>query len=133
MDKYICIDFDGTVVDHQFPKVGHSAYEVVPWLQKIVKAGGKLILFTMRSDQGEGQEYLQDAIKWFKENSIPLYGIQINPTQERWTSSPKAYGHMYIDDAAIGCPLIQPFGYERPCVDWSQVGPIVLKRLQEIK
>ena len=59
---------------------------------------------------------------WFKENNIPLWGIQKNPTQHTWTSSPKPYGHVIIDDTALGCPLIfNPGLSKRPFVDWEQV------------
>ena len=58
----------------------------------------------MRSDNNEGS-YLSDAVNWFKQENIPLYGINTNPTQKYWTSSPKAYGHYMIDDSAIGVPL----------------------------
>ncbi len=48
---------------------------------------------------------LQDAINWFKENGIPLWGINENPKQKEWTSSPKIFANIYIDDAALGTPL----------------------------
>jgi hypothetical protein len=133
----ICIDFDGTCVTHEFPKIG-TDIGAVPVLQKLIKSGHILILFTMRSDivnpTGEDNElhlesgnYLTDAINWFKENNIPLYGIQTNPTQHTWTTSPKAYAQLYIDDAALGCPLI--FGeHERPYVDWQMVYKILVAR-----
>lgn len=66
-------------------------------------------------------EQLQDAVKWFEERNIPLFGIQRNPTQDSWTSSPKAYAKIYIDDAALGCPLVEGLKGERPFVDWKTV------------
>jgi hypothetical protein len=45
----IGIDFDGTVVTHDFPKIGKDI-GAVPVLRKLVDNGHKLILFTMRSD-----------------------------------------------------------------------------------
>ncbi|MBL4903373.1 MAG: hypothetical protein JKY62_12090, partial [Desulfocapsa sp.] len=54
---YICIDFDGTVVDHRYPYVGDPVPLAVDWLQRFVELGAKLILFTMRSDDAEGKEY----------------------------------------------------------------------------
>jgi hypothetical protein len=38
------------------------------------------------SDQS--QKYLTDAVSWFKENGIELYGINENPLQPSWTKSP---------------------------------------------
>jgi len=133
----IVIDFDGTCVTHEFPKIGKDigAEEV---LKDLIKKGHRLILFTVRSDVvnpectsedliGEPGFYLTDAINWFIERDIPLYGIQSNPEQSKWTHSPKAYGQIYIDDAALGCPLIWDL-YERPYVDWKGVRRLLEKR-----
>lgn len=138
-DVIFGIDFDGTCVTHEFPKVGKDAPYAVDVLKKIVAEGGKLILWTMRSDHKtepvftdmpqpkthnpiikcKADDYLQHAIQWFAKNDIPLWGQQCNPEQSTWTSSPKAYCHKYIDDAAVGCPLIfNPDFSERPYVDW---------------
>lgn len=95
----------------------------------------------MRSDivnpKGEGNElhlesgnYLTDAVNWFKENEIPLYGIQTNPTQHTWTTSPKAYAHLYIDDAALGIPLeyiVQSQRIDRPFVNWKKVKEMLIE------
>jgi hypothetical protein len=97
---------------------------------KFQNAGARLILFTMRSDGGRHGDVLTDAVNYLQRNGIQLYGINKNPTQVHWTNSPKAYGQLYIDDAAFGCPLIQPEGFQRPCVDWEIVGPGVLKMLE---
>ena len=80
-----------------------------------MERGHSLILFTMR-----GGDRLIEAILWFKEHDIPLWGINTNPDQHNWTSSPKAYAQLYIDDAALGCPLLYDRD-ERPCVDWIRV------------
>jgi hypothetical protein len=127
----ILIDFDGTVVTHEFPKVGKDI-GAVPVLKELVANGHKLILFTMRSDIvnptstsheiiAESGKYLTAAVEWFRRNDIPLYGIQVNPTQHSWTSSPKAYGQIMIDDSALGCPLVYPQDGSRPFVDWAVV------------
>lgn len=129
----IVIDFDGTCVTHEFPKVGKDigAQRI---LKKLVEKGHNLILFTMRSNRPESGDtkdetildvtgnFLDDAIQWFKDNEIPLWGIQTNPEQHYWTTSPKAYGHVYIDDATLGCPLIyDPSFADRPYVNWNAV------------
>jgi hypothetical protein len=128
----ICIDFDGTCVTHEFPKVGKDI-GAAPVLKQLIKSGHKLILFTMRSDiekptsddyniKAVGGKYLTDALDWFKKNDIELYGVNENPKQKTWTHSPKAYGQLYIDDAALGCPLTyKPELSERAFVDWIAV------------
>ena len=129
---YICIDFDGTCVTHEFPSIGKDI-GAIPVLKELVKNNHKLILFTMRSNMkdvksldynihSQSGNYLDEAVEWFKNNKIPLYGINVNPNQITWTESPKAYGHLYIDDAALGIPLKYNINIsERPFVDWEEV------------
>ena len=115
----IAIDFDGTCVTHEYPKVGRFiGAEAV--LRELVSCGAKLILWTMRSDKE-----LQDAVDWFSQRNIPLYGVNENPGQNSWTSSPKAYAKIYIDDAALGAPLCQGLVGERPHIDWQEVKRII--------
>lgn len=121
----ICIDFDGTCVTHEFPQVGRDI-GAAPVLKEIVDNGHNLILFTMRSNGQDVGNVLDDAVDWFKEKDIPLYGIQQNPTQEEWTKSPKAYGQLYIDDSALGVPL-KFNGSKRPYVDWDKVEKILIE------
>ena len=111
----IAVDFDGTCVTHEYPKIGRNI-GAAPVLQRLVEHGAKLILWTMRSGQ-----YLDDAVEWFKVNGIPLYGINENPEQKSWTSSPKAYAKCYIDDAAFGAPLLPGLKGERPYINWAVV------------
>lgn len=82
----ICIDFDGTCVTHEFPNIGKDI-GAIPVLKELTDKGHRLILFTMRSDRKKkkkinGEEViveenvLTEAVKWFEDNGIPLYGIQ---------------------------------------------------------
>lgn len=75
----IAVDFDGTCVTHEFPKIGNEGVRLV--------------------------DTLQEAIDWFRKNEIPLYGVNENPTQHNWTSSKKIFAHIYIVDSALGIPL----------------------------
>ena len=117
---YIAIDFDGTCVTHDYPRIGKDI-NAVNVLKKLVANGHKLILNTMRS----GKE-LKEAINWFKKNDIELYEANKNPTQRKWTNSPKVYAHLYIDDAALGCPLKMDLSIsDRPFVDWEAVSRLL--------
>lgn len=111
----IAVDFDGTCVKHEYPNIGEDVPFAVEYLRRLTDHGHRIILNTMRS----GEE-LDAAVQWFKARGIPLYGVNANPTQKQWTTSPKVYAEVYIDDAALGCPLV--FGDTlRPYVDWSAV------------
>lgn len=116
----IAIDFDGTCVTHDYPYIG-SDIGAVPVLKELVDAGYNLVLNTMRSGRLE-----KDAVKWFKENNIPLYGVNCNPDQKSWTSSPKVFADLYIDDAALGIPLKTSQTSTRPFVDWVAVRELLV-------
>ena len=119
----IAVDFDGTCVTHEYPNIGREVKGCVDILKELVREGHKLILYTMRSGK-----CLKEAVDWFKERGIPLWGVNENPTQNAWTSSPKIYANMYIDDAACGCPLIyDKTKASRPFVDWNAVKIILLR------
>lgn len=130
---YIAIDFDGTCVSHEFPFIGKSiGAEHV--LKQLVEKGHKLILNTMRdknhmydkrlqkvvTTDKYNKSLLEEAEDWFKANGIELFDSNINKTQRTWTYSPKVYANLYIDDAALGIPLIEEEG-SRPYVDWIRV------------
>ena len=104
------LDFDGTLVKHAYPDIGEDI-GAFPILKKYAKHC-KYILFTMRSG-----ETLEAAVEYINRMGIALYGINKNPSQKCWTSSPKAYCHLYIDDAALGAPLIRPLD-GRPYINW---------------
>ena len=126
----IAVDVDGTCVTHAFPDLGKEI-GAAPVLKELSDAGHRLVLWTMRSDKIDcdtssdgtlhpnGGLYLTQAVEWFQSNEIALYGVNQNPDQGSWTHSPKAYAHVYIDDAALGAPLVyDPLICERPFVDW---------------
>ena len=115
---YIVLDFDGTVVKHRYPAVGEDI-GAVPVLKRLIANEHKLILSTMRSHESEGVDTLQPALDWFKQRDIPLYGINENPSQKVWTASPKVYGNVYIDDAALGAPLKTDGSDAPPFIDWG--------------
>ena len=119
-NKIVACDFDGTVVTHEYPNMGKDVPGAVSVLKELVEKGARLILYTMRSD-----DKLQDAVNWFKEREIPLWGINENPEQKSWTNSPKIYAHDDIDDAALGVPLFPGLRTERPYVDWNEVSMMI--------
>lgn len=119
------VDFDGTVVFHQFPHVGAAVPDAVETLRYIIDQGGKIVLNTMRSNRPD-RAYLDEAVAWFDLHSIPLYGVNRNPGQAAWTTSPKVYAHYYIDDAALGAPLkYDPANGTRFYLDWRNMRRIL--------
>jgi len=120
----ICVDFDGTIVTHDYPNIGKPVPDALRVLQELRRADHKIILFTMRSGKN-----LKEAEMYLQNNGVQLYGVNRNSTQRSWTQSPKAYGHLYIDDAALGIPLIEDEEFsERPFVNWSEVRKLLKRK-----
>lgn len=112
----IAVDFDGTCVEHNYPAIGMDVEGAVDVLRELNKHGHRIILNTMRSGQR-----LEAAVRWFRDRKIELWAVNRNPEQDQWTTSPKVYADIYIDDSALGCPLIFLEGLRRPVVNWSKV------------
>lgn len=117
---FICVDFDGTIVKHNYPLIGDENPNAIGLMIEYKdKYNVAWILNTMRSGK-----LLNDAVKWLRRKGIDLYGVNSNPSQKEWTKSPKPYGQFYIDDCNIGQPLIYEDG-ERPYVDWLKTDKIL--------
>lgn len=117
----IAIDFDGTVVTHEYPHIGEDV-GAVPVLKELTDNGCRLILYTMRHGQ-----LLDKAMKWFKDNKVPIWQANENPEQKKWTKSPKVQADLYIDDAALGCPIRFIEGINRPVADWVKIREQLVK------
>lgn len=115
----IAVDFDGTCVTHAYPEVGVDV-GAIPVLCRLAGDGHRIILHTMRDG-----DHLSAAVAWFAHNNIPLFGVNHNPTQSKWTASPKVYAHLYIDDAALGCPLLWDEVTQRNYVDWKRIADML--------
>lgn len=115
------LDIDSTVVTHAYPDMGDDI-GAIPWLQKVLEMHSqvRIMLCTMR----DGVD-LERAKTWLEERGVPVWAMNHNPTQTRWTTSPKPHAHYYVDDRAVGVPL-------RPdrCIDWEKFGPILLETLK---
>lgn len=137
----IGVDFDGTIVTHEYPGIGQPVPGALETLDVLQIANHRIILWTVRAGR-----YLDQAVEYLNNHNIKLWGINENPEQKDWSAdglSPKAFCDVYIDDAALGCPLIFPRGPrrqimgDRPYVDWNKVASIlpyvVPVDIQEIK
>lgn len=110
----IAVDFDGTCVTVDFPRVGSDiGAEYV--LKALVQNGSKIILFTMRGNANHDwlhnpldTNILEDAKEWFAAHDIPLWGVNVNPLQEqdKWTDSPKPFADVIIDDYMACAPMV---------------------------
>lgn len=124
MSKIIAVDFDGTCVTHDYPRIGTDIPHAVRVLKRLNENDVKIIVWTMRC----GKYLDEDAKNWFEANGIKVWSYNLNPEQYSWSDSPKCYAHLYIDDAALGCPLIYPENGARPYVDWQAAEKLLEER-----
>lgn len=95
----IAVDFDGTIVEHQYPEIGKEVLFAFITLRELQKRGALLILWTFRT----GRE-LEDAVRYCRENGIEFYAINKNYPEEKWDERTprKLNADIYIDDKNVG-------------------------------
>jgi len=91
----IAVDFDGTVVEHHYPKIGPLKPGAKEALHAFRKAGHKIIIWTCRAGAEE------KAVRAFLvENDIPFDTVN-NPIMGADLGTRKVYADLYIDDKGI--------------------------------
>lgn len=97
----IAIDFDGTIVEHEYPQIGKPIPFAIDTLKQMQKDGHKLILWTVRRGK-----LLQDAIDYCAERGLYFYAENENyrgETKERGDEvSRKLSADLFIDDRNLG-------------------------------
>jgi hydroxymethylpyrimidine pyrophosphatase-like HAD family hydrolase len=96
----IAVDFDGTIVDHEYPAIGKTKLFAFETLKALQKEGHTLILWTYRS----GKE-LKEAIEFCKQNGLEFYAVNKNYPEEVFIEgevSRKINADIYIDDRNVG-------------------------------
>lgn len=97
--KVIAVDFDGTIVEHAYPKIGKEMLFAFATLKELQKKGHKLILWTFRHG-----EYLDDAVEYCRKNGIEFYAVNKNFPEEVWGDdvARKLNADIFIDDRNVG-------------------------------
>ena len=95
----IAVDFDGTIVEHEYPAIGKEKLFAFQTLKELEKMGARLILWTFRA----GNE-LDAAVEYCRKNGIEFYAVNKNYPEEIFdeTISRKIDADIYIDDRNIG-------------------------------
>ncbi len=95
----IAIDFDGTIVEDAYPKIGKPMLFAFETLKKLQDDGHRLILWTYRSG-----ERLNEAVKFCEDNGIFFYAVNNSFPEEQFTNdvSRKINADLFIDDRNIG-------------------------------
>ncbi|MFN8240835.1 MAG: hypothetical protein U0X39_08800 [Bacteroidales bacterium] len=95
----IAVDFDGTIVEHEYPKIGKEKLFAFRTLRELEKRGARLILWTIRT----GKE-LDEAVEYCRQNGVEFYAVNRNYPEEVLEDnvSRKIDADLFIDDRNIG-------------------------------
>ena len=97
--KLIAVDFDGTIVEDAYPKIGKPMIFAFETLKKLQSEGHRLILWTYRSGRK-----LDEAVAFCEKNGIKFYAINHSFAGEEYSDgiSRKINADIFIDDRNIG-------------------------------
>ena len=97
--KTIAIDFDGTIVEHQYPRIGKEMLFAFATIKELQKKGHKLILHTYRTGA-----LLDEAVEYCKQNGVEFYAVNKNYPEEVITDNTprKLNVDVFIDDRNVG-------------------------------
>lgn len=95
----IAIDFDGTIVEDAYPKIGKPMIFAFETMEKLQYEGHRLILWTYRSGRA-----LREAVKFCEENGIEFYAVNKSYPEEIQDEkiSRKINADLFIDDRNAG-------------------------------
>jgi hypothetical protein len=105
----VYLDFDGTVVEHQYPALGAENPHAIRVIRALQNIGHAIILNTYRADLNDGS--LEEALAFLNDPAHGLDSInrstakKIHPGPFDLTESLR-FDKLYIDDIAEGIPLI---------------------------
>ena len=92
----IAVDFDGTIVEHQYPQIGPEIPFAIDTLKLLIKERHRLILWSVR----EGK-LLDEAVEWCRQRGVEFYAVNKDYPEEEKTHenySRKLKVDLFIDD-----------------------------------
>lgn len=96
----IAVDFDGTIVTHEYPKIGKEIPFAIDTLKRLQKYPDiLLILWTVR----EGAQ-LEEAVEFCRERGLEFYAVNKNYPEEskEYPEPRKLKADLFIDDRNLG-------------------------------
>ncbi|MCW8980619.1 MAG: hydrolase [Altibacter sp.] len=95
----IAIDFDGTIVEDEYPKIGKPIIFAFDTLKKLQERGHRLILWTYRNGRA-----LDEAVAFCKEHGVTFYAVNKSFPEEEFDPkySRKINADLFIDDRNVG-------------------------------
>lgn len=95
----IAVDFDGTIVENAYPKIGKPILFAFDTLKKLQAEGHRLILWTYRNGRK-----LDEAVDFCLQNGIKFYAVNKSYPEEIFDGkmSRKINADIFIDDRNVG-------------------------------
>lgn len=95
----IAVDFDGTIVEDAYPKIGQPMIFAFDTLKKLQEEGHRLILWTYRNGNR-----LREAVAFCEDNGIEFYAVNKNYPEEVYDEKTprKIHADLFIDDRNVG-------------------------------
>lgn len=95
----IAVDFDGTIVEDNYPSIGKPQLFAFDTLKKLQEKGHRLILWTYRHGVT-----LDEAVDFCKEKGVTFYAVNKSFPEEKFESnySRKINADVFIDDRNFG-------------------------------
>lgn len=94
----IAVDFDGTIVEHNYPEIGKPIPFAIETLIQLQREGHRLLLWSVR----EGH-LLQDALDYCSERGLLFFAANENyPGEDRSKAPRKLIADIFIDDRNLG-------------------------------
>lgn len=96
----IAVDFDGTIVEHRYPKIGQERPFAIDTLKMLIAERHRLVLWTVR----EG-ELLDEAVEYCRQRGVEFYAVNKDYPEEKLTDSNysrKLKVDLFIDDRNLG-------------------------------
>lgn len=95
----IAVDFDGTIVTHEYPRIGKEIPFAIDVLKRLQQEEHHiLILWTVRTG-----DLLEEALEYCRERGLEFYAANKNYPEEDDSDSPRKLGvDMFIDDRSVG-------------------------------
>jgi hypothetical protein len=107
------VDFDGTIVDHEFPEIGMPKEGAIDTLIALQENEHQVIIWTCRCGT-----HLVDMMRWLNDRGFRPDAVNCNVIPAIGYGVPKIYADVYLDDRSFP-----------PFTNWQWVRDVFIGRV----